>query len=96
VLLAQKKDGTWHFCVDYRKLNDLTIKNRFPLPVIKEILDELAGTKFFTKLDMTVGYHHIRMCSTDEYKTTFKTHHGHFQFRVMHLVSLMPQPPFNV
>lgn len=69
--------------MDYSKLNDLTIKNRFPLPVIEEILDELSGTKFFTKLYMTAGYHQIRMCPADEYKTTFKTHHGHFQFRVM-------------
>lgn len=59
VLLVQKKDGTWRFCVDYWRLNSLTIKNRFPLPIIKEILDELAGTKFFTKLDTTAGYHQI-------------------------------------
>ena len=83
VLLVQKKDGTWRFSVNYRKLNSLTIKNRFPLPIIEEILDELAGTKFFTKLDMTAGYHQIRMATLDEFKTTFKTHHGHFQFKVM-------------
>ena len=69
--------------MDYRKLNDLTIKNRFPLPIIEEILDELVGSQYFTKLDMTTGYHQIRMHPEDEFKTAFKTHHDHFQFRVM-------------
>jgi hypothetical protein len=57
VLLVKKKDGQWRFCVDYRKLNALTIKNRFPMPIVEEILDELARSKFFTKLDMRYGYH---------------------------------------
>ncbi|WVZ52626.1 hypothetical protein U9M48_003668 [Paspalum notatum var. saurae] len=74
VLLVQKKDGQWRFCVDYRKLNELTIKNRFPLPVIEEILDELHGACYFTKLDMR---------SANEFKTAFKTHQGHYQFKVM-------------
>jgi ABC-type uncharacterized transport system substrate-binding protein len=53
------------------------------MPLIEEILDELAGTKYFTKLDMRSGYHQVRMQVGDEYKTTFKTHQGHYQFRVM-------------
>jgi hypothetical protein len=78
VLLVKKKDNTWRFCVDYRKLNNITAKNRFPLPII-----EISRAKFFTTIDLTSGFHQIRMIPEDEVKTSFKTHHGHFQFRVM-------------
>ncbi len=83
ILFVKKKDGTIRMCIDYRDLNNITIKNKYPLPRVDELLNRLSGKKYYSKLDLQSGYHQIRMAAGDEHKTAFRTRYGSFEFLVL-------------
>ncbi|GJV62093.1 putative reverse transcriptase domain-containing protein [Tanacetum coccineum] len=83
VLFVNKKDGDLGMCIDYRELNKLTINNRYPLPRIDDLFDQLQGACYFSKIDLRSGYHHLRVHEANIPKTMFRTRYGHFEFTVM-------------
>ena len=82
-MFVPKANGKLRLCVDYRKLNDITIRNSYSLPLMDELRDRVQGAKFFTKLDLRDGYYLIRIKEGDEWKIAFRTRYGHFEYKVM-------------
>lgn len=83
MILVGKKDGSWRLCVEYRELDKHTIKDKLTIPILEELIDELAVSTIYTKLDLRSGYHQARMHEEDVMKIAFKTHSRHYEFLVM-------------
>nr|GFC08604.1 putative reverse transcriptase domain-containing protein [Tanacetum cinerariifolium] len=83
VLFVKNKDGSLRMCIDYRELNKRTVKNRYPLPRIDDLFDQLQGSSVYSKIDMRLVYHQLRVREEDISKTTFRTRYGHYEFQVM-------------
>ncbi|GJR34161.1 putative reverse transcriptase domain-containing protein [Tanacetum coccineum] len=83
VLFVKKKDGYFRMCIDYRELNKLTVKNRYPLPRIDDLFDQLQGSSVYSKIDLRLGYHQLRVRGEDIPKTAFRMRYGHYEFQVM-------------
>ncbi|GJY95884.1 putative reverse transcriptase domain-containing protein [Tanacetum coccineum] len=83
ILFVKKKDGSFRMCIDYRELNKLTIKNRYPLLRIDDLFDQLQGSSIYSKIDLRSGYHQLRVREQDIPKTAFPTRYGHYEFQVM-------------
>ncbi|GJV18357.1 putative reverse transcriptase domain-containing protein [Tanacetum coccineum] len=83
VLFVKKKDGSFRMCIDYQELNKLTVKNRYPLPMIDDLFDQLQGSSVYSKIDLRSGYHQLRVRDEDIPKTAFRTRYGHYEFQVM-------------
>ena len=95
VVLVRKKDGSLRYCIDYRKLNSVTVKDSYPLPRIDESLDALGGSRYFSTLDLASGYWQIELDEDAKQKSAFCTTSGLYQFKVMPLVLLTLQPLFK-
>nr|GFC17164.1 putative reverse transcriptase domain-containing protein [Tanacetum cinerariifolium] len=83
VLFVKKKDGSFWMCIDYQELNKLTVKNRYPLPRIDDLFDQLQGSSIYSKIDLRSGYHQLRVREQDISKMAFRTRYGHYKFQVM-------------